>query len=305
MTKNAGKYLESLVSWINECLHDKAEITPNEYFIDKDTGKKRQIDISIKLKDGPIEFLAIVEVRDRSRPVGVEYIEQVKSKKESVNADMAIIVSKEGYYKTAIQKAEKYGIRLFTAEEALKDNWSKSISNLKSIIVRSIQGNATMYILEKSRQRIIDPSDEFQEISKKSSKSDLIFVDKDGKPFKSKSDLFSVATQARSLWNRLKVGEENKKNLKIYCPFNMEEKAYFPNKSNKLIPIEFVCFHGDFWIEEKLVSPQVFQYKDGDKTLAEIMKLDMSNNQFVEMLIKDPDEIDKDRTISVRIKKST
>ena len=81
---NPGKDFEELITWIHRCLHEKAVITPNDKIRDIHTGNLRQIDISIRLTDGPTKFLGIVEVRDRSRPVGVDYIEEVSADRKSV-----------------------------------------------------------------------------------------------------------------------------------------------------------------------------------------------------------------------------
>jgi len=75
-----GLSLKDLVSRIQNTVHSNAIITPDDKLIDIHTGRKRQVDITIRLSDGPTEFLGIVEVRDRSRPVGVRYIEEIDSK---------------------------------------------------------------------------------------------------------------------------------------------------------------------------------------------------------------------------------
>src|ERR1039457_7578666 len=119
----SGKEFEELVTWIHQCLHEKAVITPNDKIQDIHSNHSRQIDISIKIKDGPTSFLGIVEIRDRSRPVGVDYIEQVNTKRESVGADAAFIVSSSGFCNTAIEKAQALNIRVFTHQEAVSSNW--------------------------------------------------------------------------------------------------------------------------------------------------------------------------------------
>lgn len=114
---------EDLISWIHTCLAEKARIVPNEMIPDNDSGEPRQIDIAIHVTDGPYQMLIIVEVRDHKRPVGSGYIEEIKGKRDSVDADAAVIVSKSGFTKPAIQKAEKQNIRIMTYDEALKDSW--------------------------------------------------------------------------------------------------------------------------------------------------------------------------------------
>jgi hypothetical protein len=294
-----GEYFEQLINWINENLHKNSTITPNDYLIDKVTGRKRQIDISIRLKDGPTDFLAIVEVRDRSRPVGIEYIEQIKSKRDSVNANLAIVVSKNGFFATAIKKADNYGIKLYTAEEALKQNWSKSISQSIMTVFQSVTGKAELYILNKDTKEIIEPCQEIVN----SSGNELVFMDKNNKPFKSLKELFGIATSSKELWSKLKVGEQNKIFQKIFCSFDLDYEIFFFDKKNVFQKIELVCLIGEFWIEEKRVSPKVLQYKDKEKVLAEVLKFDMSNDGYLEVLTKNPNETNKNREMIIRFQK--
>ena len=52
----SGKEFEELVTWIHQYLHEKAVITPNDKIQDIHSNHPRQIDISIKIKDGPQVF---------------------------------------------------------------------------------------------------------------------------------------------------------------------------------------------------------------------------------------------------------
>lgn len=91
-TKKSGRRFEELIAWIQRSVHKNAIITANERIKDIDTGKPRQVDITIRLSDGPTEFLGIVEVRDRNRPIGVRYVEEISGKLRSVRADAAFLV---------------------------------------------------------------------------------------------------------------------------------------------------------------------------------------------------------------------
>ena len=118
-----GKSFENLVSWIHGCLADKAQVIPNHGIPDKDSGQVRQVDVAIYLTDEPYTMLTIVEVRDRVKPVDSSYIEEIGGKRESVRADAAVIVSKSGFTKPALEKAQTLNIRTLTYEEALQDSW--------------------------------------------------------------------------------------------------------------------------------------------------------------------------------------
>ena len=120
-----GKSFEDLIAWIHMCLAEKARIVPNAKIPDKDSGELRQVDIAIYVTDGPYQMFIIVEVRDRKRPVGSGYIEEIRGKRNSVDSDTAVIFSKSGFTRPAIQKADKQNIRIMTYDEALQDSWTQ------------------------------------------------------------------------------------------------------------------------------------------------------------------------------------
>jgi len=118
-----GKYFEDLISWIHMCLAENARVVPNAKIPDKDSGELRQVDIAIHVTEEPYRMLIVVEVRDRKRPVGSGYIEEIESKRDSVGADAAVIISKSGFTKPAKQKAVRHDIRIMTYDEALQHTW--------------------------------------------------------------------------------------------------------------------------------------------------------------------------------------
>lgn len=125
--KKDGKALEELVGWIQHNVHAHARVTVDEEIPDVDSGESRQVDLTIRFKDGPTELLAIVEVRDRKEPVGSRYIEEVATKRSSVGADAVYVVSSSGFTAPALVKAKRLGIRAMTLSEAKADDWSSWI----------------------------------------------------------------------------------------------------------------------------------------------------------------------------------
>lgn len=115
--------LERIITAIEKSLGSQGEIVPNYWAKDKDSGRKRQIDIAVFIKDSYRDFFCMIEVRDWKNPIGSSYVDQIIKKKDSVNADKAIIVSASGFYKPAIDKAKKYSIGTLIFEELDKVNW--------------------------------------------------------------------------------------------------------------------------------------------------------------------------------------
>jgi hypothetical protein len=297
--KQGGNF-ERLVSWISSCLHRNAVITPNDKLIDKFTGKKRQIDISIKVTNGPIEFIAIVEARDRSRPVGISYVEEINQKKESVNANIAIIVSNQGFYQTALIKAKAYGIQTITLKKALSNDWSKTLQHFKGIISHNIRiENATLYLLDSSTNTIINPNADFKNKIEGKVSNELLFTNEEGKPFVSMINVLNLATSNNELRNHLEKLNGKKERMKLIIDTPKTEKVYFIDENNQRRPFERYCLVGDFWIETELLNPEILQYgSTEDKLHAEIIKI----KDEMDILIENPNAIDKDRSIYIRLK---
>jgi len=83
----------------------------------------RQIDIVLRGKVGPVESLVIIECKDYNKNVSVEAVDKLHSVIQDVNAQQGILVSSKGFSKTAIQKAKRLGIQLFTAHKANTEKW--------------------------------------------------------------------------------------------------------------------------------------------------------------------------------------
>jgi hypothetical protein len=113
-----GRDLELLVAQYERALSDKGiKVASPEYVTGRLTGKKREIDISLRGKVGSAEIFAIVECRDRQGKEDVRWIEQINSKKEDAGASLAIAVSSNGFSETAKTYARAKGIFLRTVEE--------------------------------------------------------------------------------------------------------------------------------------------------------------------------------------------
>lgn len=188
MANKPGQRFEQLIAWIQTSVHKNAIIKVNEKIKDIDTDKLRQVDITIRLSDGPTEFFGIVEVRDRKRPIGVRYVEEISGKLRSVRADAAFLVSKSGFTKTAIDKARQLCIRVLTYEEAKTENWSSWLECRTFGIFQLKYDNPVVTAFELSTDKLITPSSKTLEILKKEPTANII-LDEHGNPFLSLPDL--------------------------------------------------------------------------------------------------------------------
>lgn len=114
---------EKIITVIEQSLGSQGEIIQNYKVRDKETGQMRDIDIAILIKDSYRNIFYMIEVRNRKKPIGSPYVEQIIKKKDSVHADKAFIVSTSGFYKPALEKAKINSIGTLTFEDVDKVNW--------------------------------------------------------------------------------------------------------------------------------------------------------------------------------------
>jgi len=108
-----SREFEKLVAQVEGALVGQhAKVTSPDRIQDKDVATRhlREIDVSIRMKVGSAPTLVIIECRNRGRKQDVEWVEQVKAKRDSVGADKAIMVPSCGLTPLAQQKAAAYGI---------------------------------------------------------------------------------------------------------------------------------------------------------------------------------------------------
>ena len=87
----------------------------------------RQIDVLITSQAAGMEIKTIIECKDYKGKVSVGVIDALHSVMQDVNANKAVAVSSNGFSSTAISKAKRLGISLYTAHEALSEKWKVDI----------------------------------------------------------------------------------------------------------------------------------------------------------------------------------
>lgn len=120
-----GTSFELMTKKIFEKLSENSQYETVEHNI-KLEGKDgpRQIDVLISAKVAGMDIKTIVECKDYKSKISVGTVDALHSVMSDVNANKAVLVSTNGFSSTAIKKAKRLGISLFTAHEALKDDWA-------------------------------------------------------------------------------------------------------------------------------------------------------------------------------------
>lgn len=113
-----GREFEKLVARIEEKLCPLGvKVTSPDRIPDRVTGNLREVDASIRYQIGSAPILITIECRDRNAPQDITWLEQIKSKKDSIGANQTIAVAKEGFSKGAELYANQHGIILRQLEE--------------------------------------------------------------------------------------------------------------------------------------------------------------------------------------------
>jgi hypothetical protein len=110
-----GRALEQLVAELERVLGPtNVLIQSPEFILGRNTGKHREVDVTLRTKIGSSDVLVMIECRDRDGRQGAPWIEQILSKQEDVGANKAIAVCPDGFTKPAWKLAEAKQIDLRT-----------------------------------------------------------------------------------------------------------------------------------------------------------------------------------------------
>lgn len=118
-SRNDGKAYESMVHSVYSSLCKDERLT----FVDKNIflagpDGDRQIDVLVKHIHAGIEYVTAIECRDFAQKLTVSHVDAFASVVSDIKASKGILVSRKGFSKTAIQKANRLGIGLCVVDSA-------------------------------------------------------------------------------------------------------------------------------------------------------------------------------------------
>ena len=110
---------------IEGCLvPEGARVKSPDHVLDKTTGRTREVDVSIRMRVGSVPVLILVECRDRKRPEGPEWIEQIAQKAANLRAAKLVAASTSGFTRGALEMARTLGIETRRIQEITADDVS-------------------------------------------------------------------------------------------------------------------------------------------------------------------------------------
>ncbi|MCH7526357.1 MAG: hypothetical protein IID39_02870 [Planctomycetes bacterium] len=128
----AWRNFELLVARIERWLAPRgAIVTSPDKVADKETGRLREVDATIRFQVGSSPILVAIECRDRQSVEDVQWIEQLATKRQSIGAATMVAVSSRGFTKPAIDKAKKLDVLLRSIEDISEDDCAQWARNIK------------------------------------------------------------------------------------------------------------------------------------------------------------------------------
>lgn len=123
MNTKKWKRFEELVKKVQEELAPDAIVKLDDRIIGKETGVSRQIDISVRQSIGNYDILVVIDCKDYSNPVDVKDVESFIGLAKDVQANKGVLVSSNGFTKTAKIRGEKAGLNLYSLVDTGAHDW--------------------------------------------------------------------------------------------------------------------------------------------------------------------------------------
>lgn len=125
MPKRTNEFQELIATVYKQIVQDGVKVTESGMVFDKDAKTLREVDILVECQIARHNFKLVIECRDRSRKESVEWIDEIIGKVGSLDVEKIVAVSKMGFAKAAVRKAQAHNIDTLTIEEAKEIDWDK------------------------------------------------------------------------------------------------------------------------------------------------------------------------------------
>jgi len=113
-----GRALELLVRRLEDLyVGQGVVISSPDYLVGQRSGKKRQVDVTLRAQVGSSTVVVAIECKDRSRPLDVEDMEQLCNKFRDIAVRNGVVVSTSGYTDGAIAIAAHEGVETRTLDD--------------------------------------------------------------------------------------------------------------------------------------------------------------------------------------------
>ncbi len=252
MPKRSNDF-QKLIYLIHHQLANHAIVTESKFLYDRAANKDREVDIVIETEAGGYPIIIGIECQGRGRVANVEWVEQMKSKHESLPTDKLILVSQSGFTEAARTKAKSFGIETMTLGQAARADWN------------SLVGETTSVQLEKWG---IEPTACFALLAQSDDQINTLELDLDQQLYtEEENDVLEVTVReaigliidlhAESIIEQLRGTNTNEHPCTIFqMEFNVPEGTYLVDASNIRQEINRLSIIGHSYSETELIDMQ-------------------------------------------------
>jgi hypothetical protein len=124
---------QRLIKLIEQQRAGNATIRESAMLLDRLTGRKREVDITIVSKIGDLDVIISIEVNEKSRIADVQWIEQQYQKHQTLPTNKLVLVSKAGFTEGASEKARLLGIDAIAVDNLTDYNFGFDEGSLTNI----------------------------------------------------------------------------------------------------------------------------------------------------------------------------
>lgn len=89
---------------------------------------EREIDVLIRYTTGHRELVVGIECRDHRRKADIHWVEQSRSKFDVLPIHKRVLVSRNGFTKSALERAAQWNIEAISLDQALAIDWNSGVS---------------------------------------------------------------------------------------------------------------------------------------------------------------------------------
>ncbi len=266
-----GKSLEQLIYSLERALghDDNVSVESPKRVPDKITGKKREHDVLITIKQGHHQVQVAIECRDRSRPITVNQIEGFWKKCQDTGIDKGVLVSTMGFYNTARKKADFLDIRCLDVEEVDSFDWMLA-PGVHSIIKKLLHHEWTFY----------------PELDGIAEKGNMEISDNHGNILSPESMTSNALTQLNKLLPEIPEPVEKES---FVVKFPGDNLVLTNSETGDSCPVKFVIVEIFYSVINEIIPFKLVQYKEGDENItdAAIANLSFDDNAGNLMVVEE------------------
>jgi hypothetical protein len=250
MPKRSNNF-QKLIYLIHHQLANEAIVTESKFLHDRAANIDREVDIVIETFVGDYPLTISIECQGRGRVANVEWVEQMKSKHESLPTDKLILVSQSGFTEAARTKAKSCGIETMTMGQATRADWNLLVGKTPTIQIEKwgIEPAGCIAILEQSDDQINKLELDLDQ--------DLYTEEDNGLPIGSVREAISIIidSNAEHITEQLKGANPNEDTYTIFqMEFSVPRGTYIVDTSNVRRKINSLVIIGHSNRETELID---------------------------------------------------